>query len=342
PDDESYKWRAVLLLGAVCREWRDITLATPHLWSTVNIWLGRKELWSDIANKWLQRSGALPLSITFTYAEYGESITDFDLVPVLRSHSIRWKSLTFNYVRDDIFYRLLDNLEDTRHIKTIRIYCKAGSWGKMRPFMGEPIRPKTFHWSILTGIAYFKWDNLTRLVAEQIHIDDLIDILRQAIKIQHCIIQSSIRENEHQLVPIINQSLMHLDIELQGLTDILPFLTLPSLQILECRSNDSMEHVDIDALVNFIDRSQAPLRDVIYHLTVSWYAPAGFWDPIFPNITHLKLDIISDDPTTMLINVFELLAYDQDEIALPSVQVIELTTKCMSPTVWSHFINLFP
>ncbi|PPQ82981.1 hypothetical protein CVT25_005352, partial [Psilocybe cyanescens] len=344
PDDESYKWRAVLLLGAVCREWREITLATPHLWSTVNIWLGRKELWSNIANEWLQRSGALPLSITFTYAKYGEPIVDFDLIPVLRSHSIRWKSLTFKYVREGTFYRLLDNLEDTRHVETIRIYCKTGSWGKMRPFMGEPIRPKTFHWSNFsseTGIAYFKWDNLTHLVAGQIHIDDLIDILRQAIKIQHCIIEFSMRENEHQLVPIVNMSLMHLVINVWDLTDVLPFLTLPSLQILECSS--PMNEDDIDVLADFIDRSQAPLQDVIYYLEVRYHTSAAIlWHPRFPNVTHLKLDIICEDPTTIKINIFELLAYDRDEIEHPSLQIIKLVTYCMTPTVWSHFINMFP
>ncbi|PPQ82980.1 hypothetical protein CVT25_005353 [Psilocybe cyanescens] len=346
PDSESYKWSAVLLLGAVCREWREITLAMPHLWSTVDIWLGREDIWSDVCNEWLQRSGALPLSITFTYSQYGESIVDFDLIAVLRSHSIRWKSLSFDDVGEDIFYGLLNNLEDTRHIETIWIYCGERSWDKIRPFVGEPIRPKTFHWLNLSSencTGYFKWDNLTHLVAEDINSDDLIEILRQAIKIQHCVIVYSMWANEHQFVPTVNRSLMHLNIELCNLTDFLPFLTFPSLQILECCYSDPMNEVDIDVLVDFIGRSQAPLRDVIYHLNVHHpVSAAGLWHPRFPNITHLKLNIRFEGATTMIINIFELLAYDRDEIAHPSLQIIELTTKHMTPSVWSHFINMFP
>ncbi|PPQ92997.1 hypothetical protein CVT25_000196 [Psilocybe cyanescens] len=350
PDNECYKWCAVLLLGAVCREWREITLATHHLWSTVTIRPYYEDALTNITNEWLQRSGALPLSITII-GSY--SFGDFDtLLETLRSHSIRWKSLTFNYVPEDIFYRLLDNLEDTRLIETIRILGKK-SWGKMRPFMGEPIRPKTFHWlrcSNETGTAYFKWDNLTHLVVEDIHIDNLTDILRQAIKIQHCVVKSSREGKEHQLVPTVNMSLMHLDIEFWNLTNFLPFLTLPSLQILECRDwGFCMNRVYVDVLVDFIDRSQATLRDVICHLKVDNCArlpvsSPGLCNRRFPNITHLNLSVqIPNDDTAMLIKILERLAYDRGEIAHPSLRVIELTADgYMTPTVWSHFINLFP
>ncbi|PPQ80490.1 hypothetical protein CVT25_001755 [Psilocybe cyanescens] len=258
PDGWRYWWSPLILPGAVCREWREITLALPHLWSTVIIRPHKQHTYSDITDEWLQRSGALPLSIKITIPENKTSLGKFEPISrVLRSHSRRWKFLTFDNVPQSIFYSLLDNLEDTSHIETIRIHCGEQEWGEMQPSMGEPIRPKTFHWLYLsseTGTAYFKWDNLTHLVAE------------------------------------------------------------------------------------------APLRDVIYHLNVDYFASAvGLWHPRFPNITHLKLNVRFEGATTMMINLLELLAYDRDEMGHPSLQVFELTTAShMTPTVWSHFINLFP
>ncbi|KAJ3921921.1 hypothetical protein F5877DRAFT_75772 [Lentinula edodes] len=62
---------APLLLTTICRNWRQVALDTPRLWTSLHIFL--PPYLSDIAvskraigvKTWLQRSGSLPLSISF-------------------------------------------------------------------------------------------------------------------------------------------------------------------------------------------------------------------------------------------------------------------------------------
>ncbi|KAJ3866947.1 hypothetical protein EV359DRAFT_79061 [Lentinula novae-zelandiae] len=62
---------APLLLTTICRNWRQVALDTPRLWNSLHIFL--PPYLSDIAvskraigvKTWLQRSGSLPLSISF-------------------------------------------------------------------------------------------------------------------------------------------------------------------------------------------------------------------------------------------------------------------------------------
>ncbi|KAF8888081.1 hypothetical protein BD779DRAFT_1440283, partial [Infundibulicybe gibba] len=62
------------IFGQVCGRWRDIALASPNLWTNVDIYLGSGshslsdttlpiEYFVRLVEMWLQRSGNLPLSI---------------------------------------------------------------------------------------------------------------------------------------------------------------------------------------------------------------------------------------------------------------------------------------
>ncbi|KAJ6565479.1 hypothetical protein DFH09DRAFT_919534, partial [Mycena vulgaris] len=54
------------MLGQICRQWRDITLSTPALWRAVGLFLQRGSRLREqipLLEKFLKRSGALPLSI---------------------------------------------------------------------------------------------------------------------------------------------------------------------------------------------------------------------------------------------------------------------------------------
>ncbi|TDL17632.1 hypothetical protein BD410DRAFT_541769 [Rickenella mellea] len=99
-----------LVLGKVCRLWREISLATPRLWCKIQ--LGdmnvkrygypsphyRRDLGRDLVTlrEWLRRSGNCPLSIGLCYEEVGES--DIDLIKKTIEVAIlyirRWKNFT--------------------------------------------------------------------------------------------------------------------------------------------------------------------------------------------------------------------------------------------------------
>jgi hypothetical protein len=53
-----------LVIGRVCRAWRDVAWSIPRLWSSLSLQLdGRTALDCVLLEEWISRSGVLPLSI---------------------------------------------------------------------------------------------------------------------------------------------------------------------------------------------------------------------------------------------------------------------------------------
>jgi len=72
---------APLLLGRVCKAWKEISHSTPQLWSTLHLHAtselelqsqeNQRQLYGAAVEAWLRRSGRLPLSLSFTENKYG-------------------------------------------------------------------------------------------------------------------------------------------------------------------------------------------------------------------------------------------------------------------------------
>ncbi|KAJ7916544.1 hypothetical protein B0H13DRAFT_364587 [Mycena leptocephala] len=68
PEDDALPWRteAPLLLAGICRDWRDIALATHDLWNTLHLSLRPYSILkvASLLEFWIPRAGNLPLSIS--------------------------------------------------------------------------------------------------------------------------------------------------------------------------------------------------------------------------------------------------------------------------------------
>ncbi|THU93100.1 hypothetical protein K435DRAFT_840379 [Dendrothele bispora CBS 962.96] len=103
---------APLLLTLVCKQWREIALHTPYLWSALHIYIsdfpgeGFVERRRNRIKQWLERSGNLPLSLSLTHRrsfwEWTHQGSDnqktriSSLMECLIEYSPRWKDLTLN------------------------------------------------------------------------------------------------------------------------------------------------------------------------------------------------------------------------------------------------------
>ncbi|KAJ3560144.1 hypothetical protein NP233_g11028 [Leucocoprinus birnbaumii] len=116
---------APLLLGEVCRHWRDVSRSTPRLWSSIHITLpaltpydpahpNSNSTLLSAASSWLSRSGVLPLRISFSsniYSRLSNIPTNAHVQPFLdlfSTFSPRWKAISFrleNYDWDEFFDR---------------------------------------------------------------------------------------------------------------------------------------------------------------------------------------------------------------------------------------------
>ena len=92
-------------LAQVCKLWKAIAESDPHLWTSIHFYFpdGRQSREKDVArvkpmfDLHLKRSGALPISLTFTDNRFYHAATE-DLICLLvdrlREHSRRWKSIS--------------------------------------------------------------------------------------------------------------------------------------------------------------------------------------------------------------------------------------------------------
>jgi hypothetical protein len=113
---DSVIWAAPLKLGSVCRKWRQLTWATPNLWTTLYIEINPSmthsiaESLPGLLREWLGLSGVLPLTIYFLHRDWYSSSegelpnyvkthrTAYEVatalaIDILRLHSGRWRNL---------------------------------------------------------------------------------------------------------------------------------------------------------------------------------------------------------------------------------------------------------
>ncbi|KAF7345176.1 hypothetical protein MSAN_01893900 [Mycena sanguinolenta] len=106
-----------LQMAQVCRQWRDVALATPELWRSIDFEFSVEELRYDglptlfgqpekefmqwnpaaILDLWLTRSSQLPISVSMCCYDFLPS----SMIPLLASHSRRWEHLELKLHRND-------------------------------------------------------------------------------------------------------------------------------------------------------------------------------------------------------------------------------------------------
>lgn len=109
---------------------------------------------------------------------------------------------------------------------------------------------------------------------------------------------------------------------------------------------------DRQTVIDFFERSQAPVPDVVFNL----YAWSGLsllspdvWHPRFAALTHLRLFIDYTVNSSTMTNLLDELAYGSNHdstIVFPNLQILELHTIYldlpMTPPRWSRFVDIFP
>ncbi|KAF7348321.1 Hexose carrier protein [Mycena sanguinolenta] len=228
---------APLLLGCICRHWRDVTYSTPMLWSSIhipflhylstpsNILLGLEK----IVAGWLARSATCPPSVSlFDFANRVESN------PTLKDHPIVLQLLAVSHrlhrlglAGDAEFLRPLLRLgpEDVPLLKRVQVetmaYQMVPSMNilraptledvKLASALGDPLS-LPLQWSQLTSLrlqCYECRDGVS--FGGGLDFDGALDVLRKCPNLEQCEIE-------------VTKSSAHL-----GLTRDLPPIILPRL-----------------------------------------------------------------------------------------------------------------
>ncbi|KAH9484761.1 hypothetical protein JR316_0001662 [Psilocybe cubensis] len=331
--NRNHRWSPLVILGEVCKNWRDVILGTPKLWTTLIVNPSMDFKFTNLIQKRIFRSGGLPISLVVRHRRGSGGVTLEDIQPLLdliRTCSARWNRVFLYKVDCDVLYEIFKNLKDTTRIEDLRIVY--GSLWKEVP-MFQPLRPHKFEAQTISGalvhfhdLNFLQWDNLRHLIVDDIDAELVLHIVNHAVNLETIVIKSirlnTFRYHIHGNVitlpnerkSIHNSSVTHLEMSLLGVKDALQYLCFPSLKTLVCRLDpkgaweDSFYSEETE-IVEFFERSHAimPIQNVMLELqacngmTLLGHEGLGpwsvrgssIWHSRYPPLTHLRINVDS-------------------------------------------------
>ena len=178
PSVNSYKGgrSTPLLLGSVCRKWRQLAWATPQLWSSIVI--GPDKVPLGLVAEWLERSASLPLTIKF----YGYSGQLKGVSQILNKHSARWYDM-YLYI-PPTFFRRFDGLSQGNilHRLVLRTNTSPNTHSDPPKFSmkSEPRPTDLTLLEVGLPCVVIIWNNLTVASLSEIDVGDCVELIRRA------------------------------------------------------------------------------------------------------------------------------------------------------------------
>ncbi|KAF8949893.1 hypothetical protein BDZ97DRAFT_2086342 [Flammula alnicola] len=270
-----------LRLGAVCQTWRAIAWSTPQLWTSISIDMYNDNLYvTELVRDWLSRSGQLPLYIRL-YREEGISDPPFGprielLISAIVAHSNRWV-----YMDMELPQRIVMRVRCTSPmplaLKTLRLDMPEFDFGQE----GEGLLPdeKINLNAIISPTEMvlgrlgrlgpsqidIEWNNLTRLTAQEVSINECFELLQKAPQMTHCTLDINIERGDFPIPQTVVQypRLSFLDINYYYFgMEINTFLEWTSFPALETWNHKANEKLPIDHIIAHITRSSCRLKSM--------------------------------------------------------------------------------
>ncbi|KAJ7910265.1 hypothetical protein B0H13DRAFT_2329539 [Mycena leptocephala] len=297
---------APLLLGRICSTWRDIALATPELWSRLNI-TGS----GAYAAHWLARAGDWPLTLVVEYPED-------ELIAVLKEHAPRWRDVflrlsfaQFQSFGSDLHLPLLQRL----NISLDSTYAPENH-DPIGAFRNAPaLRQLVTEFYLPPADIVLPWAQLTSINAYRMEFHECLDVLQFASNLVECRfsfepLYSGDLLNVSPLPPLLFLKSLWIFSRRDG-SDMLDYISAPALEKLEFAF--SVGHVlYLQSIQNLISRSGCQLRELIIPIEDENvdYTPAGELEQLLYDLPALERLELRDGPAKSLIAVSHQLSRD--------------------------------
>ncbi|KAJ3513488.1 hypothetical protein NLJ89_g2918 [Agrocybe chaxingu] len=258
-----------LLIGAVCKRWREIAWSTPDLWTTLqfHLDLGVLPQQQKRLDECLARSGELPLSIHLGIKSLAGTISAFyPFIDTVNQQSHRWKGL-YIYLPHPLVSRLQVHNMTPPVLENLWVFPAVG----VDPELGDRsdgllMGPKIHSPKIIDiGAIRFesiniKWNNATSVQLSQISLSECLHFFSSAPSLIYCTLHSLTEDSLHIAVPstsTVLHQLRRLEIEdsswsiSEALVDRLLLPALDDFEVHACSA---------ESLRSLFIRSNSPIR----------------------------------------------------------------------------------
>ncbi|KDR69854.1 hypothetical protein GALMADRAFT_230499 [Galerina marginata CBS 339.88] len=334
-----------LLLIAICRSWREIALAMPRLWMTINILvysLAKIPPFAELTGDWIARSSQLPLTLSLSFSAEIVKLGKMPcrdqvslLFDTIRQFAPSWHRLTL-CIPTDLYEPFIGGLTFTPLLEDIllipAIFPDQTFDSCFR--ISEAPRLKHLEFSfVFVDKIKLPLQNLTSLEVNSVCVDEMVELLRTATQLVSAKFSSICADANifpFPTTPLIHHSLRRLDL-LPGDTDtareldtFLENIVLPALERFVYHSKGGL---CVDGLLSLFTRSRSPLA----HFEIVF--PYAYHDPNvaarelirllsgIPTITTLSLSLLAPRLETIVTDDF-FRRFDETPHFLPHLEVL--------------------
>ncbi|KAJ7678797.1 hypothetical protein B0H17DRAFT_1131104 [Mycena rosella] len=269
---------APTVLAQVCGHWREIALSLPALWSTLSLKLNRATVTNRLAmaNTWLTRSGARPLSISLRYGPEFGGITHLgaeflQFIDEISSAFFRLEHLDVGVHLSGASLKLLQYpMPKLKHLTLWmdRLHTEDDVPLVMSPEAVPLLRSLEIRHYHPFGTLVLPWKQLTTLKCNYIEYRHLKKILEQTSALSHCMIDDMLRGPTSDKTSITLPHLESLVFSLYApdenpIHHIFPIsmMELPALRILEIPET-YLRHPSCDDLRVLVDSWGCSLQEL--------------------------------------------------------------------------------